>query len=191
MRLQAISAGIVFCCLTALGGDLPVGSKVDEIHLTLNSAPVTVTPAGPPATVVIFMSTKCPISNSYNDRMSQIYREYSQKNVQFAFVNANSNEPVSEIEEHAKANQFAFKIYKDANNTLADQFGATVTPEAYVFDKNGVLQYHGYVDDATNEARVQVRGLRNAINAVLGGQPVELKQTKAFGCTIKRVRRNS
>jgi len=140
---------------------------------------------------LIFISTKCPISNSYNERMIALNHEYSGRNIQLVFVNSNSNEPVTEIEEHAKANGFTFKVYKDVNGVLANQFGATVTPECYVFDKEGVLQYHGYIDDSTNAARIRVQGVRKAIDAVLSGKPVELKQTKAFGCTIKRSRRTS
>jgi protein-disulfide isomerase len=190
MRLFAL-AGVFACSLATAYADFPLGSKLDSIQVSENSVPITVPTTGAPATVVIFISTKCPISNSYNDRMNSVYKEYSEKGVQFAFVNANANEPLSEIEEHARANQFAFKVYKDVNNLLADQFGATVTPEVYVFDRSGVLQYHGQVDDATNEVRVRVRGLRNALDAVLAGKTVDTRETKAFGCTIKKIRKTT
>jgi protein-disulfide isomerase len=189
MRLCALAAVVLASCSASLFADFSLGSKIDSVQVSENSTAVTIPTAGVPATAVIFISTKCPISNSYNDRMNAIFKEYLDRGVRFVFVNANSNEPLSEIQEHARANQFAFKVYKDVNNVLADQFGATVTPEVYVFDKSGVLQYHGQVDDATNEARVRVRGFRNALDAVLAGKPVEVKETKAFGCTIKKVRR--
>ena len=188
MRSIALAAVLFSCSVTGGYAEFTIGSKVESIKVSENSVPVAVSPSKAPATVVIFTSTKCPISNSYNDRMNSIYKDYSDRGVQFVFVNANSNEPLAEIEEHAKANQFPFKVYKDVNNVLADEFGATVTPEAYVFDASGTLQYHGQVDDATNEARVRVRGLRQAIDAVLSKKPVDLKETKAFGCTIKKVR---
>src|SRR5689334_4051436 len=185
MRAFAVAFSVLTLTATAVHADFPIGSKAESIRVSENSVPVTLPTTQAPATVVIFISTKCPISNSYNDRMNAVYKDYTDRGVRFAFVNANSNEPLSEIEEHARANQFAFKVYKDVNNVLADQFGATVTPEVYVFDKDGVLQYHGQVDDATNEARVRVRGFRNALDAVLAGKPIELKESKAFGCTIK------
>jgi hypothetical protein len=82
-------------------------------------------------------------------------------------------------------------VYKDANNVLANRFGAEVTPETYVIDSSGIIRYHGSIDDSQNEARIRTRGLRNALDALLAGKPVEVTQTKAFGCTIKRVRRSS
>jgi thiol-disulfide isomerase/thioredoxin len=142
-------------------------------------------------TAVIFISTRCPISNSYNDRMSALYRDYSAKGVKFVFLNANNNEPPTEIQTHSKQAGFPFPVYKDVNNLVADRFGAQSTPEAYVIDKTGILRYHGYIDDSQNEARVQNKGLRNALDAVLAGQPVPRKETKAFGCTIKRVRKTT
>lgn len=142
-------------------------------------------------TVVMFYSATCPVSNDYNDRMSALYRAYSQQGVQLIFVNANANEPARDVALHAKAADFPFPVYKDANNVLADSMGATVTPEAYLFDRDGVVRYHGHIDDSRNPARAQVHGLRKALDAVLTGVPVAKQETKAFGCTIKRVRKAS
>src|SRR5437660_830295 len=131
MRWLTTLTEIVILSAFAFGDGFPIGTKVPSIQVIENSVPVTLSAAAAPATVVIFISTKCPISNSYNERMSAIYRDYSSRGVQFAFVNANANETADEVEEHAKANQFSFKVYKDTGDVLADQFGATVTPEAY------------------------------------------------------------
>ena len=82
-------------------------------------------------------------------------------------------------------------MYKDANGAAADLFGAQVTPETFVMDKDGVIRYNGYVDDSIDEARVHPPGLRQALDAVLAGKAVPMGETKAFGCTIKRRRRAS
>lgn len=142
-------------------------------------------------TVVTFISTICPISNIYTDRMNAIYKEYSSKGVKFIFVNANSNEPASEVRQHAKDVGFEFPVYKDPRNVAADRLGATVTPESFVIDSGGDIRYHGQIDDNRNAARVRIPSLRLALDAVLGGKPVELRETKAFGCTIKRVRKTT
>ena len=143
---------------------------------------------GHAVTVVIFISTQCPISNDYNDRMSALYNDYSAKGVKLFFVNANSTEPASVVAEHAKSVAFSFPVYKDEN--AADKLGAQTTPESFVFDKGGKLLYHGYIDDARNVARIQNHGLRDAIEAALAGKPVANPLTKAFGCTIKKARRS-
>jgi thiol-disulfide isomerase/thioredoxin len=145
-------------------------------------------PSKSSATVVVFVSTECPISNDYNDRMSALYREYSTRGVQFAFVNANVNESAAKIQKHAKDNEFPFAIVRDDGSKLADKLGAMATPESYVFDRNGALVYHGYIDDSRNPAVVRVRGLRDAVDALLAGRPIARPETRAFGCTIKRPR---
>lgn len=142
-------------------------------------------------TVVTFIAIQCPISNSYNQRMNALYNEYSPKGVKFLFVNANRTESQAQMREHARSARFVFPVYKDVNNVAADKFGAEVTPESFVIDAAGVLRYSGYIDDSMNEARVRSRGLRLALDAVLDGKPVDAGQTKAFGCSIKRVRKTT
>jgi hypothetical protein len=142
-------------------------------------------------TVVVFISTVCPVSNSYNLRMKEIYRDYAPKGVQFEFLNANQNESQAEVEDHARSVGFPFAVSKDANNVMADRLGAEYTPEAFVIDREGMVRYHGRIDDAQNPARVRQNSLRLAIDAVLAGREVPAPETKAFGCTIKRVRKAS
>lgn len=141
-------------------------------------------------TVVTFVATKCPISNDYNTRMDALYKDYKGKGVKFVFVNSNSTEPAAEVDQHAKAN-FSFSVYKDPDNVVADMFGAQVTPEVFVFDKDGVLRYHGAIDDSRNESKVTNKVLRSALDAMLAGQAVPTAQTKAFGCTIKRSKKTT
>jgi thiol-disulfide isomerase/thioredoxin len=143
---------------------------------------------GKELTVVTFISTQCPISNDYNDRMSAVYKDYTAKGVKFYFLNANSTEPMNVMLEHKKSAGFPFEVYKD--ETAADLLGAQVTPESFVYDKAGKLVYHGYIDDARNPARIQTNGLRDALDATLAGKPVTNSTTKAFGCTIKRARKS-
>jgi peroxiredoxin len=170
--------------------EFKLGSAIHDFEVTgAKGEQVSYSALKGDTTVVIFVSTACPISNSYNDRMKAVYNEYAAKGVHFVFVNANNNEPAAEVAEHAKAHGFPFMVYKDATGAVANLFGAQVTPETFVMDKDGVIRYHGYVDDSANEARVRNQGLRLALDAVLAGKAVPVAQTKAFGCTIKRRRR--
>jgi hypothetical protein len=82
-------------------------------------------------------------------------------------------------------------VYKDPGNVLADRFDAQVTPESFVIDSSGIIRYHGSIDDSMNESRVHTRALRAALESVLAGKSVASTETKAFGCTIKRVRKAS
>jgi peroxiredoxin len=171
----------------AAAQEFKLGAPVADFEVNdLKGNPVKYSALMGGTTVVIFISTQCPISNGYNDRMKAVYNDYAAKGVHFIFINANSTEPAADVAKHAESHGFPFPVYKDANDAVADRFGAQVTPEAYVMDGEGVIRYHGYVDDSVTEARVHVQGLRMALDAVLAAKPVPNAETKAFGCTIKR-----
>jgi peroxiredoxin len=138
-------------------------------------------------TVVLFISTRCPMSNAHNHRINTLYNDFAGR-VKFIVVNSNSNESPAEVREHARTVEFDFPVYKDVDNIAADLFGAQATPDTFVIDSSGVVRYHGYIDDAPNPTRVKNQGLRLAIEAVLEGKPVMTPETRAFGCTIKRMK---
>jgi peroxiredoxin len=182
----AISAGVL------CAQEFKVGSHVSDFQVRdLDGKAVAFSSLKGPVTVVTFIATQCPVSNSYNQRMAALYKDYTAKNVKFIFVNANRSEPASEVRDHAKRVGFPFAVYKDPDNVLADRFDAQVTPESYVIDDSGVIRYHGAIDDNMNEPRARAHPLRVALDAVLAGKPVTSTETKAFGCTIKRVRKAS
>jgi hypothetical protein len=140
-------------------------------------------------TVVLFIATQCPVSNAYNERMKALHTDYAPKGAKFVFINSNRAETAADVARHAQENGFPFQVYKDDNNVTADRFGASVTPEAFVLDRTGAIRYHGSVDDSQAIERVRTQRLRNALDAVLAGQPVGQPETKAFGCSIKRVKK--
>ncbi len=188
MTFANAAVAAILSASALLAGDAAIGSSVAPFSLkdaagkTVNVAP------GKETVVVTFVSTQCPISNDYNDRMTAVFQDYSAKGVKFFFVNANSTEPAAVVAEHKKSAGWPFEVYKD--ESAADTLGAQVTPESFVFDKAGKLQYRGYIDDSRNPARIQSQGLRNALDAVLAGKAVAQPTTKAFGCTIKRARKS-
>lgn len=139
------------------------------------------------AIVIIFVSTTCPVSNDYNSRMEALYQEYKNKGVAFIGINSNKEESVEEIKEHSKKNNLNFPILKDFGNKIADRFEATYTPEVFVLNSNFELLYHGRIDDSRKIKNVKQEDLRNALNEILSGKEVSVKETKAFGCTIKRI----
>lgn len=157
-----------------------------EVRSGKNQA-LTTLAAGKKATAIIFISTQCPVSNAYNQRMASLYRQYSGRGVQFIGINSNSTEPTAAILGHANQHNLAFPILKDENNVIADRFEAQVTPEVFVTDAKGILVYHGPIDDSQNASGVKTSHLKNTLDAVLAGKPVPVKTARAFGCEIKRV----
>ena len=187
LLFSILSSGAVLCAQ-----EFKLGGKVTDFTVQdLNGQPQTFSSLKGDVTVVTFISVQCPVSNAYNERMNALYRDYSAKGVKFIFVNANRTESASEVSEHAKAVGWAFPVYKDAGNRVADSFNAQVTPENYVMDNTGAMRYHGSIDDSQNPARVHKQSLRVALDAVLSGTAVSAPETKAFGCTIKRARKTT
>lgn len=141
---------------------------------------------GKAGTVIIFVSTRCPVSNMYNERMRKLAEDYKAKGVHVVGINSNAPEPADEIRQHAAEKGLAFPILKDSGARVADRLGATRTPEAFLLDAQNRLVYHGALDNAQNPVMVNTHHLRNAVDAVLAGKTVERPEVKAFGCTIKR-----
>jgi peroxiredoxin len=137
--------------------------------------------------VVIFVSTRCPFSNAYNARMAALASRYAAKGIAVVGINSNNNEPASEVADHAKKHDLAFPILKDGANKVADAYGANHTPEAFLIDAKGTLVYHGRIDESKDEGDARSHDLANAIDALVAGKPVPVAETKAFGCSIKRV----
>ena len=141
---------------------------------------------GKSGTVIIFVATKCPVSNAYNARMQKLADDYRARGVNVVGINSNSTEPAAEVKQHAAANGLNFTILKDDGNQIADRFNAQSTPEAYLLDASGKLVYHGRIDNSRYGVLITSSELRDAIEATLAGKPVGKAEAKAFGCSIKR-----
>jgi len=141
---------------------------------------------GKSGTVLIFIATRCPVSNGYNERMQKLAEDYRAKGVNVVGINSNSTETAAEIKSHAAEKGLTFPILKDAGNQIADRLDAQVTPEAYFLDAAGKLVYRGRIDNSRNGDAITNTELRDAIEATLAGKPVEKSEVKAFGCSIKR-----
>lgn len=136
--------------------------------------------------VVIFVATKCPVSNAYNDRMERLAQDYKAKGISVIGINSNVAELAPEIKSHAAENKLTFAILKDNGNRIADRFGATRTPEVYVLDASMKLVYHGRIDNSQKVEAITSNDVRDALDEILAGKPVTKTGGAAFGCTIKR-----
>jgi peroxiredoxin len=174
----------------AASGPATIGKPAPDFSLpdvlTGAQSSLTSLALGKRATVVIFTSTRCPISNAYNERMTAIANKYAPQGVAFVAINANHNEPLDEVKSHTQEHNYPFPVLKDAADTVADSYDARVTPETYVIGADGTLLYHGRIDNSDDPSQVHTHELADAIDSVLAGQPVAKAHTKAFGCSIKR-----
>ena len=196
--VSLVIASLVIIALAAVAGsgsssDLPappaIGTVIDDFKLPDADGAEHSLKAlmGNKGAVVIFIATKCPVSNAYNDRMEKLAEDYKAKGINVIGINANSTEPAAEVKSHAAEKGLKFAILKDDGNKIADRLGANHTPEAYVIDASGKLVYHGRIDNAQNPANITSNDLRDALDAILAGQPIQKTTSVAFGCSIKRV----
>ena len=190
---------LLIVALAAIAGsgrnatDMPappaIGAMIEDFKLpdadgaqhTLNSL------KGKNGAVIIFIATRCPVSNGYNDRMEKLAEDYQSKGINVIGINSNSTEPASEVKSHAAEKHLTFAILKDDGNKIADRFGANHTPEAYVIDASGKLVYHGRIDNSQKIEAITSNDLRDALDAILAGKPIQKTTSVAFGCSIKRV----
>ncbi|MEO8431840.1 MAG: thioredoxin family protein [Acidobacteriota bacterium] len=189
LKSLILAAGIMALARTASAA-VEIGAAAPDFRLaTLDGQSISLAEAAKShkAVVVMFIATKCPYSNAYNDRMKALAASYGARGVLFVGINSNSTEPEDEARAHARAHGHSFPIAKDPGNKIADLYDARRTPEVFVVTPDGKLRYHGRIDDNSEDAaKVSSPDLKNALDALLTGKPVEHAETKAFGCTIKR-----
>lgn len=189
MRKILIGATLSALLPLAAMADVAIGDKLSPFTLTdaVSGKPLDLKASlGKKATVLMFISTQCPVSNAYDERMAALAERYGAKGVAFIGVNANRAETPAEIAAHAREHKFPFPVLKDVGNVQADAFGAKVTPEIFVYDSDARLRYHGRIDDDRSGANVHSHDLQGTLDALLAGKDVPVKETKAFGCSIKR-----
>jgi hypothetical protein len=98
-----------------------------------------------------------------------------------------TDDSFADMQAYAKAQGYNWSYAVDANSEVADAFGASRTPECYLFDKDGTLEYHGAIDDSPNDpAAVKSQHLKNAIDEINAGKDVTVKTSRSVGCAIKR-----
>ena len=212
MKLTRISIGFIVATSVAAGvatwvagpgavsaaegtGALALGSKAPRATTKMKNvdgkmvsiADVT----GKAGTLVVFTCNHCPFAKGWEQRIAEIGNSYAKKGIGVILINANdpakyAEDGIAEMQSRAKSRGLMVPYVVDDTSGVARAFGASVTPEAFLFDKSGKLAYHGTVDDNHQDAsKVQKRYLIDALDAVVAGEPPALPETKSLGCGIK------
>jgi peroxiredoxin len=87
----------------------------------------------------------------------------------------------------AEKNHLACPILDDHLGKVGKLYGAKTTPHMFIIDKEGVIVYQGALDDNRTPAPKDdsVNYVAQALDNVLAGKPVEISQTKSYGCSVK------
>ena len=184
--------------------ELAIGSKAplaDVLMMNVNGTQMSLnTAAGPNGLLVVFSCNTCPFvvgdgekSDGWEGRYNETAIFAKENGVSMVLVNSNeakrdNHDSMDAMKAHAKENNYGMPYLLDANHQLADAFGALKTPHVYLFDGDMNLVYRGSIDDNVSDAEaVSERYVQDAITAVANGKPVGVAETKAIGCSIKRV----
>ena len=146
--------------------------------------------ADAPVLVLVQSCNHCPYVLAWEGRIDALQREYVERGVRIVAINSNDATayPVDSFDAmvaHARDADYSFDYLHDESQAVARALGAERTPEAYVFDADRRLVYHGAVDDNRDEDGVTQHYLRDAIEAALAGETPPIADTQAVGCTVK------
>lgn len=187
-----IAATVAF----TVSGPLPIGSSMPKAEVKMKdvsgkeiSMKEAVKDKG---LLVMFSCNTCPYVIKNQQRTIAI-GEYAQKmNVGVIVLNSNeaqrsSDDSYDEMKAYAKDQKYKWNYVVDTNNEVADAFGANRTPECFLFTKDLKLVYHGAIDDNPSDpSAVNRHHLQEAINELVAGKDITVKESKSVGCTIKR-----
>jgi peroxiredoxin len=152
--------------------------------------------------VIIFTSNHCPTSHGAEARIKKLVADMRPKGVAFVAINPNHpdglsidelgyskyNDGFEDMKKYAAECGFDFPyLYDGDQQTTAKAYGCLATPHVFIFDSELKLRYKGRFDDSlyADAATVKSPDARNAVEALLAGQPVPVPVTKPHGCSTK------
>jgi hypothetical protein len=141
------------------------------------------------ATVLVFYSSECPISNGYSPTLNSLIDSFPTKSVRWLGVCVDPDLSDSDVQMHARDFGLKFTVARDRRGSFARKVGAKVTPEAFVIDGRGQIRYHGRIDDQFVARRVRntvpsETELKDAVAAVLNHKEVKAPYVEAIGCPL-------
>ncbi len=141
--------------------------------------------------VIIFMCNHCPYVKAVLRRLINLQNEYAERSVQLVGINVNDvkkqpDDSPENMKALAEKKQLPFPYLFDASQESAKAYDAACTPDIYVYGEERELLYRGRVDDNWQHPdEITRHDLKDAIEAILAGQPVNDDQVSSIGCSIK------
>lgn len=144
--------------------------------------------------IVIFTCNHCPYAKAYEDRIVALDKKY--KDLGYPVIAINPNDASVQPEDsfdlmkvRAQEKGFTFPYLVDEGQKIYPQYGATKTPHVFILQKeNGknIVKYIGAIDNNHENAKgVSEKYVEAAVDALLAGNEIAVKETVAIGCTIK------
>ena len=143
--------------------------------------------------VAVFMCNHCPYVQAIWDDLISLAKSYNSMDVQFVGINSNDADSFPEdsfenMKKYAKERGQTFPYLQDDTQVVAKAYGATCTPDIFVYDKERKLAYHGRFNNAAGikgGGKPTSSDLKEAIDSLLAGQKPTPNQAPSIGCSIK------
>jgi peroxiredoxin len=142
--------------------------------------------------LVMFISNHCPFVKHVRSQLAEIGKEFGPRGLGIVAINSNDvanypDDSPEKMKEEVKLAGYTFPYLFDETQEVAKNYGATCTPDFFLFDRSHRLFYRGQLDDSRpgNEKPVTGESLRIAISAALKGQKLLAEQRASLGCNIK------
>ena len=139
--------------------------------------------------LIIFMCNHCPYVKAKMNDINALYEKFSDK---LAIIGINSNDPeypgegMENMKAFAKERGIEFPYILDENQQVALAYGATCTPDPFLFDKDLKLIFHGKINDAMEpDDTVTEQTMENVIEKHLRNEKIEMWFDPSIGCSIK------
>jgi hypothetical protein len=179
-----------------LSGSLPIGAPIPKGQTgikDISGKQITLQEARKDGgLLVMFSCNTCPVVIRNQARTIEICRYAQGRNIGVVLLNSNEGsradgDSYTDMQSYAKEQHYNWYYALDQNHELADAFGANRTPEIFLFDRNGKLAYHGAIDDSpTDPSSVKRHHLKEAIDEMISGNEVTVKESRSIGCSIRR-----
>lgn len=139
------------------------------------------------AVVLVFFENVCPDCELYTKRIAAIARDYEKRGVATVLMNVVPDEEnsLAEMKKLVAERKIPCAYVWDKSQRIGKAYGATVTPQVYIFDRARKLAYRGAVDDHFKVSKVARRHARIALDEILAGKRVSKPVTEALGCDIE------
>lgn len=135
-------------------------------------------------TVVIFMSAKCPCSDSHVPVVKKLSANF--KNFEFVIIHSNADETKKDAYNYFKKAALNLNVIEDLHSKIADDFKAFKTPHAFVVNPRGQIVYQGGVTNSSHAASADKHFLEDALKDLNANKSVQLAEGRTLGCVIMR-----
>ena len=187
-RRLSLLAVLALTALPALA--VTPGQKVENFQLAdqTGKSHTLYDAAGDKAIVLMVQGNGCPIVRQAIPALREIRDQYQSQGVEFLLLNSNLQDTAESIAREEKEFAFDLPILVDSGQHVGEQLGVQRTSEVFVIDpKTWTLAYRGPIDDRLHYERqrpAENTYLKDALDAILAGQPVKVTQAPGVGCIV-------